>query len=160
MTENMKQLFMRQISHEIRNSILYRKIFNFLSVKGLDNLSIKFKKDAEDEMNHSLWLQDFMEKVNEIVDFIPYSPITEQITLGNFAELALQVELMTTEMLNEMLQESYEIGNSVIITEFLLGTMIKEQIEETEKANKLNDQIKNIGEDVKFLQLYDNTIEV
>jgi len=156
MSDKMKSLFMRQIAHELNNSVIYRKISNFLSVKGFSNLASRFKKNSEDKVDHSWWLQDFLEKLNIEIDLIQFPLNVQTITLTNFVELALQREIETTKMINEMLGQSYE--ESGIITDFLLSTMLREQTEEIEKVNTLNDEIINIGGNVALLQLFDKSL--
>ena len=155
----MIELFKRQIEHEIHNSIIYQEIAMWLDVKGFSNLSAYYKKWSDEEKSHGMWVQEFLEQLNVYINIGSIS--IERLNLENdvlkFAEVTLQTEIETTEMLEECLRESY--NTSSLSTVFLLNTMLKEQIEETAKANKIKDTVSNIGNNLALLQLFDNTFE-
>lgn len=161
LTQKLIDLLKRQISHEITNMYKYQKIAMYLNIKGFTNLSNYYKKWSDEEKKHSIWVQEFLENLNIYVDYevSAVESFSLEVPFSKLTELTLETELLTTKMLEECLSESYNIGNTSLASEFILNTMIKEQIEETAKANTINDQIKNIGENSALLQLFDNEFD-
>lgn len=161
MTQKLIDLFKRQISHEIVNMYKYQKIAMYLNIKGFLNLSNYYKKWSEEEKKHSIWIQEFLEDLNIYVDYdiLAVESFSLDVPFTQLTQLTLDTEFLTTKMLEECLIESYNVGNTALASEFLLNTMIKEQREETGKANTINDQIKNIGDNISLLQLFDNMFE-
>jgi len=161
LTERMIELLKRQHSHEVHNSLIYKNISHYLNVLGFTNLSKYYASWSVEETGHSNIIKDFLEALNIFIDYevsINTSILDLGASLTRFAQVTLDTENKTTEMLEECLRESYMTGNTSMAT-MMLQDMIKEQIEETDKANTLNDQISNIGENRALMQLYDMNFE-
>lgn len=157
----MISLLARQINHELNNSYKYQQIAMYLDVKGLKNLAKYYKDWSKEEKEHGIWVQEFLESINVYVDFSgSLEGIVIPDSINGFAELTLATENQTTEMLGECLTQSYkeECCYGKLVTAFIQNKMLQEQIEETEKASTLNDQVKNLGS-IGLLQLFDSSFE-
>lgn len=158
LSQKMISYLKRQLEHEIKNSIIYRNISQYLDVKGFKNLSKYYKDWSSEESKHATWVQEFLESMNIYIDY----DVNCKIDLGletsllKFVELTVKTEEETTKMLAECLTMSYNEDPLLLTTVFIQDTMLKEQIEEMDKASTLYDQLKNIGENSALLQLYDN----
>lgn len=159
-TSNLISLLKRQLEHELHNSAIYRNISMYLNVQGFKNLSKYYAEWSLEENKHATLVQVFLESLNIFIDYNIHFDVVLGLesSLNKFAMLTLDTENLTTRMIQECLAESYLPENCAMSTVFLLG-MIKEQIEETDKANNINDNMLNIGENRALLQIFDNGFE-
>ena len=67
--------------------------------------------------------------------------------------MTVEREDMTTDIYNEIYKLASKESNGLCM-EFVLNTMLKEQIEETDKSGTLYDQIHNL-KDLRDLQKFD-----
>jgi ferritin len=161
-TQKMLALLQRQIEHEFSNMYKYQKISMILNVQGFEKISNYFKEWANEEKSHALWVQEFLEDINQYVDFniMSTTSISGDSSIISIAELVLETELMTNDMLDECLDEACSEGNSKIIMTFIQNKMLQEQIEETNKAYTFLDHAKNImNANKSALQLFNSEFE-
>lgn len=148
-------------SHEVKNMLIYTQISSYLGVNGFKKLSKYYSDWAEEERTHSLWVKDFMDSLNIIIENYPIDMPQFEIyntSLTEFARKTLETENETTLMYDELLQLAMDFDDSAMLVQFV-NKMLIEQIEEVGKANDINDMIINIGDNRPFLQLFDNTFE-
>ena len=148
-------------AHEKHNSLTYKHIQSILDVNGFKNLASYYRKWAEEESQHSEWVLEFMLQMNIplSVSNIEISTITND-NIFAFPAITAQIEDSTTKLWQEfyeMSENDMSIGAGMA-SQFALK-LLKEQAEETGKAQDLVDQISNLGESRAFLQIYDNTFE-
>ena len=145
--------------HEVRNSLIYAQISSYLSVNGYRNLSAYYSKWAEEERGHSMLVKDFMDSLNIMIDGSGIDKLQYQIdfsSLTSFGKTTLEVENQTTAIYDELLQLAMDFDDSALLSVFA-NKLLSEQLEETAKANDINDMLINIGDNRAFLQLFDNT---
>jgi ferritin len=159
-SETMKTLFERQISHEMHNHQIYRYFGNRLSNIGLNKLGAFMKSQADGEVGHHEKLVSYCEDRNIDVDFIQVESVNLQYNnILDIAQAVLSVEQKTTSMLKEMVQQAWADGD-LLTYEWLMKDLIVEQIEEENVAQTLVDQLTNVGDSMIMIQLYDNTFSL
>lgn len=145
--------------HELHNAYVYSKISNFLNVEGFKNIAKYYQEWSQHEISHSISVKDFCDSNNINIDMsISIDPINIDLkneSIVYFSKLTLETENLTTDLYNKLLELGEE-NNNGFVKKFAYN-FLEEQIEETDKALTLYDSIKNIGEDRKYLQLFDNT---
>ena len=145
-------------THEISNMLKYDYISSWLDVKGFSKLSNYYKEWALEEKEHSLWVKEFLMDLNIPIKLLSIPEINMDLdsNLVNFADVTLETEDSTTELYEKILDIAHEFEDSAMLIQFA-NKMLIEQIEETDKANTINDKILNIGDNKSMLQLFDNT---
>lgn len=157
MTEETRIYLSDLFRDEMHNSYLYQYISSYLSVNGLDNLSLFFKYRAREEFRHSEMVREFCDEKDILLDF--GKPIEgfymELNSISDFCKLAYEAEILTNERWQRFYDMCYLDGNSrLLIT--LANTFMDEQNEETEWACALMDYYENQGEDKSAWQRFDN----
>lgn len=147
--------------HERHNSLVYSHISNFLNVQGYNNLSKYYEDWSQHEIDHSMTVRAFANEQNLILDmFVDSDDVDVDLTsmsISGFTQVTIDVELKTSELYNTLLDMAIQDDNG-LVKDFAY-VFLKEQREETDKANTIFDQIKNIGDNRQALQLFDNTFE-
>lgn len=146
-------------AHEMHNMLLYNEISSVLNVNGFRKLAKYYESWASEEKSHAGMVFDFMNQLNIPISNIPFDKLHFTVdfsVITNFAEVTLNTENETTKLYDELLQDAMEFEDSAMLIQFC-NKMLNEQIEETGKANDINDMISNIGNNRAMLQLFDNT---
>lgn len=154
MSEALNVAFNKQIEHEFLNKMKYIAIYSFFEDMQLLNLAARFKKQAEEEESHAQMLIDHLNarlgaKVR--IAEIPASDLRLN-GLTDVANAYMETELMTTEMIQDML-ELAESEKSFIDRKFL-EEFIHQQIEEEDHADEF---VKKVAL-VKDILLFDATL--
>ena len=141
--------------HEIENQLIYSRIASWLDKHGLYKLSKYYDNWSAEERNHSEWVKDFLQSVGiELPNtFHIYVDNIEFNDVYSFVDMTVEREDMTTNIYNEIYKLANAESNGLCM-EFVMNTMIKEQIEETDKSGTLYDQIHNL-KDLRDLQKFD-----
>lgn len=161
LSEETIQKLQQAYVHEIHNMLIYTQISSYLGVNGFKNLASYYLDWAEEERKHSSWVKDFMDSLNILIGNISLeSPSLEMdnSSIIGFAQRTLEVENATTLIYDELLQTAMDFDDSAMLAQFA-NKMLIEQIEETGKANDINDMLINIGDNRPLLQLFDNTFK-
>ena len=141
MSENMIELFIRQISHELHNYTLYRTFANYFGNEGLTILEEYYKLRADEELLHHNWLTKFLNERGVMFKYPAISEITEEFNdyITPF-ELTVDVEEETTKMIYEMVTLAQK-ENDWITFAWLMqndevnGALVLEQNEEESISN-------------------------
>lgn len=147
--------------HELRNMMIYNQISSYLGVCGFKNLASYYSDWSKEERKHSEWVKDFMDALNIPIENSPFENLHFEIdnsNITNFAKKTLETEIETTKIYDELLQMAMDFDDSAMLIQFANKILI-EQIEETGKANDINDMMTNIGDNRAMLQLFDNTFD-
>ena len=147
--------------HELHNMYSYQKISNFLDVKGYKNLSKYWDDWSKEEYGHAQIVKEFCNDNNILInmdsDILLPDFDLENFPMTHFVDVTYDVEQKTNDIYNTMYSYGMDIKNGFLV-DFALD-FLKEQREETKKANMLRDSIKNIGDNAAILQLFDNSFE-
>lgn len=141
--------------HEIENQLIYSRIASWLDRHGLYKLSKYYDEWSTEERNHSEWVKDFLQSIgielpnsfNINVENLEFKDIY------SFVDMTVEREEETTDIYNEIYRLANADANGLCM-EFVMNTMLKEQIEETDKSGTLYDQIHNLR-DMTDLQKFD-----
>lgn len=145
--------------HEMHNMYSYQKISNFLDVKGYKNLSKYWDDWSKEEYHHAQLVKEFCNNNNILINMdsdisLPDFDL-ENFPITHFVDVTYDIEQDTNDVYNKMYAYAMGINNG-FLADFALD-FLKEQREETQKANFIRDSIKNIGDNTAILQLFDNT---
>lgn len=157
LTENLTDSICEQIAHERFNSTIYLYFCGYLRNKGLDNLAKHFRKQHDEEIEHSILFFDFLTAMNADV-VIPEVPACD-MSLNNIldvAKLYLEREIITTNSINDIKKLSIDENNPVA-EEFLRG-MISKQLQEYEEANSFNDRAEITGTNWMNVFVWDSSL--
>lgn len=147
--------------HERHNSLVYSHVSNYLNIQGFKNLSKYYEDWSQHEIKHSKIVRAFANEQNIILNMYADSGDKDiditAMSVTYFVDVTVGVEMKTSEMYNHLLDMAIAEDNG-FVKDFAYG-FIKEQREETDKANTIHDSIKNIGDDIKMLQLFDSDFE-
>jgi len=147
--------------HELHNMYSYQKISNFLDVKGYKKLSKYWDDWSKEEYHHAQLVKEFCNDNNILInmdsDILLPDFDLENFPITHFVDVTYEVEQSTSDIYNKMYSYAIGISNGFLV-DFALD-FLKEQREETQKANTLRDSIKNIGDSTSILQLFDNSFE-
>jgi len=124
------QLMVKQIAHELKNYNLYLSYANYFSVEGILDLEEYYKKRAKEENNHHKWLMNYLSEA----DFKFMYPAVEMNTekINNYIDPFVQTvdrEILTTQMLYAIYEQA-TAEKDLMTAWWLYETLIKEQIEE------------------------------
>ncbi len=132
----LRDLFVLQLQHELKNYTLYNSFAVYFSCKGLDKLGDYFKGRANEELRHHEWIMNYLSDCDAEFEY-PVIPdnklpkIDDDITPFR---LTVDREVETTGMINHIADTAFACGDWMTLS-FLLGTynaakLIPEQIEE------------------------------
>ncbi len=136
LSENLRNLFVNQLQHELKNFTLYNSFAVYYRCKGLEKLGAYFKARADEELTHQEWIMTYLTECDASFEY-PAIPVNETKAISNDIvpfELTVDREIETTEMLKNIANEAQKEGDWLTLS-FLLGTagtarLIPEQIEE------------------------------
>ena len=136
LSEEMQNLLLRQLWHELYNHNLYRSFANFFGVQGLLVLEAYYIARAEEEKLHHDWIYDYLNTCD--AEFIyPEIPAISEVFEDNIEPFKLTVdkEIETTMLIYEMVDQAI-IEHDWATYHWLMddnektGMLVKEQIEE------------------------------
>lgn len=147
--------------HEMHNMYSYQKISNFLEVKGYKNLAEYWHDWSLEEYKHSQIVKKFCNDNNILINMdedikLPDFDL-ENFPITQFVDITYEVEQSTNDIYSNLYEHANQISNSFLV-DFALG-FVKEQREEMAKTNSIRDPIKNIGDNLGLLQLFDQGFE-
>lgn len=136
LSDNLRDLFVEQLRHELMNFTLYNSFAVYYTCKGLDKLGKYFKARADEELVHQGWIMDYLSDCDAVFSYpgIPANN-TPEITDDVLPfRLTVDREIETTEQL-KALASAAQAENDWLTISFLLGTagkarLLPEQIEE------------------------------
>ena len=134
--EEIKDLLIKQIAHELENHSAYRNFALYFELHGLSLLCTYYEDRAKEEYIHHEWIYNYLKDVDP--DFI-YPEITKQefvIQDHIFVfEKTVEIEKETTALLEVIVNKAQDIQdwktfNFLMSEDKLYGKLIREQIEE------------------------------
>lgn len=156
LSDEMLALLLRNASHEMRNSVFYATLSNHLGVKGFTNASEFCKKQIEEEQSHFNRVWGFLQDRNAKAILNPIQDVSGDYSDLKFAfNEALKLEILTTELWQEVLDKSIEINDG--ITKRLAEKYMKIQKSEEDEFLAICDELTLIGDNIPMQKLWDNT---
>lgn len=135
-SDTLRDMFVNQLAHELKNFCLYNSFAVYYSCKGLDKLGQYFKDRANEELVHQGWIMDYLTTCDAVFSYPVISandiaPIDDDVTPFR---LSIDREIETTEMIKDIAKQAVAEGDFLTLA-FLNGNynearLIPEQIEE------------------------------
>lgn len=136
LSDSLRDLFVRQLQHELKNFTLYNSFSVYYSCKGLEKLGKYFKGRADEELVHQEWIMGYLAECDADFSYpqIPVNEIPEIKDDITPFELTVDREIETSGMIQEIADTAFAEHDWMTLS-FLLGTfnqarLIPEQIEE------------------------------
>lgn len=109
LSENMINLLIRQLQHELYNHNLYRTFANWYGTKGLVVLEQYYKLRANEEKHHHDWIADYLNDCDAVYTYPEVPKITEIFEdLITPFELTVNKEIETTNLIYEIVNLAQE----------------------------------------------------
>lgn len=142
-SDSVLELLNKQIVHEIRNMMIYKKIASKCNDLNLNGFTSYFGKAGNEEFSHANKVISLLEDIYNSYDFpcsISVKMDTELMTLEDLVQFAYEVELSTTKALTYLKKVCEQSSTEGHVYSFLVG-FLQEQIEEEAKLKILSDEL-------------------
>jgi len=109
LSQDMINLLIRQLWHELYNHNLYRSFANFFGVRGLVVLEQYYMERAKEEKHHHDWISNYLADCD--AEFIyPEVPAVKEKWENNIEpfKLTVKAEIETTTLIHEMVSKAME----------------------------------------------------
>ena len=145
--------FNAQVGHELSNSNQYVAVAAWFDGESLKGLAKMFYKQAEEERMHALKFVEFILDAGGHVE-IPAIPATQNTfaSAQAAAQLALDVEVQTTALINDLLTQA--IAEKNYAAQNFLQWFVNEQVEEMASATTNLDILQKAGPNVLMVEAY------
>lgn len=136
LSNTLRDMFVGQLAHELKNFTLYNSFSVYYSCKGLEKLGKYFKARADEELQHQAWIMNYLTTCDAVFKY----PEIAANDLGDITDdvepfrMTVDREIETTELLKGICRQAVEEGDFLTLS-FLQGNagpakLIPEQIEE------------------------------
>ena len=136
LSDELREMFIKQLAHELMNFTLYNSFSVYYSCNGLEKLGKYYKARAEEELTHQQWIMEYLSDCDANFSYPAISmndipAITDNVTPF---ELTVDREIETTEMLKRIADQAFKEGDWLTLA-FLMGNvsaarLLPEQVEE------------------------------
>ncbi len=153
-SDNLVEALQQQLGSEKQNANIYLFLAAFLKNKGFDHLASHFESQHAEETEHSLIIYNLLTDLNAPVIIPEINEVN--LPLNSIIDIAtayLEREILTTTSLMEIRDLAANESNPVV--EERLREMIKIQQNEYEEATTFMDRAQLVGEDWRFVLLWD-----
>lgn len=136
LSPELRDLFVSQLAHELKNFSLYNSFSVYFSCKGLEKLGKYYKGRADEELLHQQWIMEYLSDCDADFEY-PGIPVNENQKIDDYVtpfEMTVDREIETTSMILGIADLAFKQGDWMTLS-FLMGTfnsgrLIPEQIEE------------------------------
>ncbi|MCC8112663.1 MAG: hypothetical protein LIP03_01470 [Bacteroidales bacterium] len=136
LSDELRDLFVLQLQHELKNFTLYNSFSVYFSCKGLEKLGKYYKGRADEELKHQQWIMQYLSDCDADFEY-PSIPINENQKIDDNVtpfRLTVDREIQTTDMIYHIADVAQAQGDWMTLS-FLMGNynggrLIPEQIEE------------------------------
>lgn len=129
-SENLKNLLVKQLAHELKNYNLYKQFANYYKVAGIEKLGEYFNKRADEELDHHNWVFDYLSEGD--VKFQYPAIEANNVEVKNHLEpfqLTIDREIETTNLVYD-LYEAAKAEKDYMTMIWIEKPLLYEQIEE------------------------------
>lgn len=135
-SNEMRDLLVRQLQHELMNFTLYNSFSVYYSCKGFDKFGKYYKARADEELRHQQWIMGYLSDCDAVFEY-PAIPVNGPVKIEDDVqpfEMTVDREIETTGLILEMANRAFAEGDWLTLS-FLLGSyngarLVPEQIEE------------------------------
>lgn len=129
-SENISNLLIKQLAHELKNYNLYRSFQNYYDVEGCVDLAEYYSKRADEELLHHKWISDYLNEGDVKFMYPAVEQNSEKPTDYVMPFRAtVDREIQTTQMIYAI-YEAAMAEKDYMTASWLYEKLIKEQIEE------------------------------
>lgn len=136
LSDSLRDLFVCQLQHELKNYTLYNSFAVYFSCKGLEKLGKYYKGRADEELVHQNWIMEYLTDCDAQFEY-PAIPVNENQKVDDDLtpfRMSVEREVETSGMIRHIADTAMAQGDWMTLS-FLLGTynqarLIPEQIEE------------------------------
>lgn len=148
-SQELNDLLNKQISHELRNSQIYRQIGSLFEDVKLTHLAKYFFEASKQEFDHSYMFSDYINSRNYARCICQEIPMIPQIySINEVGGLFVKTEEETTASI-EAIYEQAKVDKDGLAIKFL-EEMLSEQVEEEDSAMLLKLQFDQVTDLVLF----------
>lgn len=109
LSENMIDLLIKQISHELHNYTLYKTFANYFSSCGLLDLCKYYQARANEEQEHHQWIVDYLDERGVFFKYPAIAEVNEEFDEHiDVFKLTVAVEEETTKMIYDIIDLAHE----------------------------------------------------
>lgn len=139
LSENMINLLIKQISHELHNYTLYKTFAGYFGACGLNLLKEYYTDRANEELLHHQWIADYLDERGVFFKYPNVAEVNEEFEehLDVF-KLTVDVEEETTRMIYDILDLAHEEKDHITcawLTQSTGSQLLLEQKEEMAISN-------------------------
>lgn len=129
-SQNLAELLVKQVAHELKNFNLYKSYANYFSIEGINDLSDYYNKRASEELLHHQWIIDYLTDADIKFMYPAIDQNTEKYEdyVTPFKQ-TVEREIQTTAMIY-VIYEAAVSDKDYMTCSWLSEKLIKEQIEE------------------------------
>ena len=156
LSEQLNTLINAQITHERKNNAIYLQIASYFEDLELTKIAEFFYEQAKGELGHAQKLIDHLNNRlygKVIIESVP-SPNLVIDTIADIGKLYVNVEMLTTELIENLYKVALETGSYIDLP--VLLDLLNEQVEEEDLANKFKAQTSLCNDMV----LFNNTLSL
>ena len=159
-SNDLGELLVKQVAHELKNRNLYLSYANYFSVEGIVDLEKYYRKRAEEENNHHQWIMDYLSDADYKFMYPTVEMNTEKVeTYIDAFTQTIDREILTTQMISAIYEKALA-DKDYLTASWLYEKLLKEQIEE-ENISRMARTIMEETSDVficaeKVLELLEN----
>ena len=138
LSENMINLLIKQISHELHNYTLYKTFANYFGTCGLNLLKEYYFMRANEELLHHQWIVDYLDERGVFFKYPAILEVNEEFDEHiDIFELTVAVEEETTKMIQDIVTLAYKEGDWNTFGWLMKGenSLVLEQNEEMSISN-------------------------
>lgn len=140
LSDNMVDLLVKQIGHELHNYILYKTFAGYFSNVGLNLLATYYTERANEELTHHQWICDYLTERGVFFKYPAISEVNEEFTDHiDVFKLTVDVEEDTTDLIYSIVDLARQ-ENDYLTLGWLMqngngAKLVMEQAEELDISN-------------------------
>lgn len=140
LSDEMVNLLVKQIGHELHNYTLYKTFANYFSNVGLNGLKEYYDGRADEELLHHNWIRDYLIERGVFFNYPSVSEVNESFTDHiDIFKLTVDVEEETTELIYSIVDLAKQ-ENDYLTLGWLMqngngAKLVMEQAEELDISN-------------------------
>lgn len=139
LSENMIDLLIKQVSHELHNYTLYKTFANYFGVCGLNLLKEYYIGRANEELLHHQWIVDYLDERGVFFKYPAILEVNEEFDEHlDIFKLTVEVEEETTRMIYDIVDLAHEEKDLITcawLSQSVGSQLLLEQKEEMSLSN-------------------------
>lgn len=139
LSENMIDLLIKQVSHELHNYTLYKTFANYFGACGLNLLREYYLGRADEELLHHQWIADYLDERGVFFKYPAIAEVNEEFNEHiDVFKLTVTVEEDTTKLIYDIVNLAYDEKDWLTISWLTKNTGSKLLLEQAEEESISN----------------------